>query len=533
MTNRRTSSLRNRGRTTATAVAVTAVAALTAGCGGGSGGEQDQGTPNASATPCGVADSLTFGNGAGPSTLDPGTIDQSASLYIQPAYEPLIRRDPSGEYVPGLAVEWGYVGEGNTQFQIQLREGVTFPDGGELNAEGVVAHFTYLQQAGGTSGGLLAGATFTVDGPLQLTINLAAPNPILEELLSQDWVIGMVISPVALQNPAALGTSTAGAGQYELDTSRTVAGDTYVYTANPDYWDPSAIHYDEMTIRVVSNPNSLLSALSTGELDAGIGDFTTATAARGAGLQVAAQPTVWQGLGLFDRAGSLAAPLADQRVRQAINFAIDRDAVTEALYAGDGVPTSEIALPGSEDYSEDTADFYAYDPDRARELLTEAGYPDGFTLDVLSTDFANIGTAGQAVAGQLEQVGITVNLVQEEVNSYIQDLFSASYPAAAVGLGSPPVHISATLAVAASGPFNPFKTEDAELADLYTRAAAAAPADRAELNQQIVARVQELAWFAPVTFTPVYYYGSSTTGGLVVNEQNRLLDPVNLFSTQC
>jgi len=532
MTKRRAHQLRTRGRTAATAVAATAVAALVTGCGGGTAGSQ-QGTPNASAEPCGVADSLVFATGAAPATLDPGTIDQSASTFIQPAYEPLIRRDQDGQYVPALATEWGYVGEGNTAFQLTLREGVTFPDGGELTAQGVVDHFTYLQQAGGTAAAQLAGWTFTVDGPTQLTIQLASPNPIMDELLSQDWVIGMVVSPVALQDPSGLGTATAGAGEYVLDPARTVAGDTYVYTANPDYWDPSAIHYDELTIRVISNPNSLLSAMQTGEVDAGIGDFTTASAARGAGLQVAAQPTVWQGLGLFDRSGSIAAPLADQRVRQAINYAIDREAVTTALYAGDGVPTSEIALPGSDDYNEDTADLYAYDPDKARQLLAAAGYPDGFALDVLSTDFASIGTAGQAVAGQLEQVGITVNLVQEEVNSYITDLFSASYPAAAVGLGSPPVHISATLAVAPTGPFNPFRTEDAELEQLYTQAAAASPEERTALNQRIVARVQELAWFAPVTFTPVYYYGSTTTGGLVVGEQNRLLDPVDLFSTEC
>lgn len=478
------------------------------------------------------SEQLTFAVSAASPTLDPALVNQAFSTFLQPAYEPLIRRNPAGEYVPGLAVDWGYVGEGNTQFALQLREGVTFSDGAALTAEGVKQHFEYMQ-AGAANGPQLAGMTFEVTGPLELTMNMATPNPILEELLSQDWVIGMVISPDALGAPDQLATTTAGAGQYILDTDATVSGDTYVYRSNPNYYDPSQVHFDTMIIRAIANPNSILNAMQTGEVDAGVGDFTTAEAARAAGLQVEAQPTVWQGLGLLDRDGALSEPLADQRVRQAINYAIDREAITTALYAGDGIASSEIALPGSEDFNEATADMYAYDPDKARELLAEAGYPDGFTVPAISTNFANIGLAGQAVAAQLAEVGITLELDEREVNGYIEGLFGATAPVAALGLGSPPIYISATVALTPTAPFNPFKTEDAELTDLYQAAAAAGPDERAGINQQIVARVQELAWFAPVTYTPVYVFGAADLGGIEVNPQNRLQNPVEIFSTEC
>lgn len=478
------------------------------------------------------AESLVFAVSAASPTLDPATLNQAASTFIQPAYEPLIRRSPSGDYVPGLAVEWGYVGEGNTEFAITLRDGVTFSDGAGLTAEGVKAHFEYMQTSP-VNGQLLAGATFEVNGPLDLTMKLATPNPLLEELLSQDWVIGMVISPDALAAPEQLATSTAGAGQYVLDTGASLSGDTYVYRANPNYYDPAQVHFDTLTVRVITNPNSILNALQSGEVDAALGDFTTAEGARSAGLLVEAQPTVWQGLGLLDRGGTLSAPLGDQRVRQAINYAIDREAITEALYAGDGIASSEVALPGSEDFNEETADMYPYDPDKARALLAEAGYPDGFTLPTISTGFANIGLAGQAIAAQLAEVGITLELDEREINGYVGGVFGAEAPAAVLGLGSPPVYIGATVALMPTSPFNPFKTEDAELMDLYQQAAAAGPDERPAIDQQIVARVQELAWFAPVTFTPVYVYGAPELGGIEMNERNRLQNPVEIFSTEC
>lgn len=513
------------------AVLATAVLAMTA-CSGNSGSDQPAGAPNTSATACGVADSLTFATTTPSPTLDPAMINQAASLFLQPAYEPLIRRSPEGEYVPGLATEWGYVGEGNKEFRLVLREGVTFSDGAELTAEGLKKHFEYVQKSP-VNGLLLAGMTFEVDGPLELTMKMQTPNPILDELLSQDWVIGMVLSPKALDNPEQLGTSTAGAGEYILDEDQTVAGDRYVYTANPDYYDADAVHFKTLTIQVIANNNSILSALKTGEIDAALGDFTTAQGARSANLQVVAQPTVWQGLALFDRAGSVSKPLGDVRVRQAINYAIDREAIAKALYAGDGLPASQIALPGSEDYNEDTADLYAYDPDKARELLAEAGYADGFTVEAASTSFANIGLAGQAVAAQLDKVGIELELKEKDVNAYFQDVITAATPVAVVGLGSPPMHISAGVELLPTGPFNPFKTENRELTELYTQAASAEPQGRAELNQQITALVQEEAWFAPVTYTPVYVYGSQDLGGLIVNKKNRVLNPVEIFSTKC
>ncbi len=524
-------SIRAASVTCSLALAATLTLGACSSNGGGSTGPQ--GTPNQTAKACGVAPEMTFATAGTTATLDPGTIDQSASIFIQPAYEPLIRRNPQGEYVPGLATEWGYVGEGNKRFDLTLREGVTFSDGGALTPEGVKQHFEYIQNAGGPNAAQLAGMTFEVTGPLKVQLNLANPNPILEELLSQDWVIGLVASPKALANPKSLGTSTAGAGEYVLDTSQTVAGDHYVYTANPDYWDQEAIHFKKMTIRVIGNPNSILNALKTGEVDVAIGDYTTASGARAAGLQVAAQPTVWQGLGLFDRAGKMSEPLADVRVRQAINYAIDREAVTQALYSNDGLASSQIALPGSDDYSEATADFYAYDPERAEQLLEEAGYGEGFEVDALSTDFANIGLAGQAVAAQLEKVGIRLNLEEKDVNAYFEDTFSAQYPIVVSGLGSPPMHITGTLVLLPTGPFNPFKTEDKQLLSTYDEAAKAAPEERKTLNQQIVARIQEQGWFAPVTFTPVYYFGAADMGGLLVSEGNRLLNPVELFSTDC
>lgn len=475
--------------------------------------------------------SITMATAGDALTLDPKTIQQAVSAIIQPAYEPLIRRSPSGEYVPGLATSWEYVGDENTRFELQLREGVTFSDGGTLDAEGVKAHFEYM--ADGANSALIAGATFEVVDTYRVAINLATPNPLLEEILSQDWVLGFVISPTALASPESLGTTPAGAGQYILDAESTVAGDTYVYTANPDYWDQSQIHFEELRIRIIPNPDSVLNALRTGEVDFAVGDITTSQAAADAGLQVVGFPSVFQGLGMFDRSGTNAEALGDVRVRQAINYALDREALVTALYGPYGVPSSQIVPPGHEAYNDDTADFYTYDPDRARALLAEAGYGGGLRLDALSTGFANIGLAGQAVAGQLQEVGIELVLDEREVNGYIEALFGAQAPLAVVGLGSPPLHMAGGILLLPGALFNPFQTSDDDIVEWYNAAASASGDERLELERRIVAKVQEQGWFAPIGFTPVFYFGQADLGGLEVSGANKFVALTEVYRTDC
>jgi peptide/nickel transport system substrate-binding protein len=473
----------------------------------------------APATPV-VGDTLTFAYQAAPNSLDPGKVNQAFAQYIMPAYDPLIIKNLAGEYTPGLALSWKYTDLTNTTFEITLRDNVTFSDGAKLDAAGLKKFFEYVQKAGGAQAAFFAGQTYEVTSPLVLTMHLAGPNPIMPEVLDQIWAIGYPISPKALDNPDALGTSTAGAGQYVLDAGQTVAGDHYVYTASKTYWNPTAIHYKKVVIKVIANPNSTLQAMQTGQVDVAVGDYTTVSGAKSAGLQVFAVPTIWQGLGLLDRGGTMSKPLADVRVRQAINFAIDRKTITAALYGEYGIPSAQIQVPGGDGYDASLENYYDYNPAKAKELLAAAGYADGFELPVLSTQLANIGLAAQAIVDNLAAVGIKLKLVTAaDVNAYIGDLFGAKYPAAALGLGTQPIWLAGPIEFLPTATFNPFKTNDPELIALYSQAATSTAADRAVLDRKIVGRILTEAWFAPIGYSPVFTYATTKVAGAEVSAQ--------------
>lgn len=452
---------------------------------------------------------LRIGLQSGPGTLDPALINQAAQWYIDFAYSPLINAASDGTYRPGLATEWGYVGEGNTEFQLTLREGVKFADGSDLTAEGVKQHLEYVKGAGGQMSGTLATLeTIDLTGDLSLTLTFSEPNPDLPFYFSQSGVgIANVISPKGLEEPKGLGTMTAGAGPYILDESATVANDTYVYTPNPDYWNKEDIHWDKVTIKVIPNLNSLLNALKSGQIDFSTGDYTTAAEAEKAGLQVHFTPNVFSGLNLLDREGKLAPELADQRVRQAINYAIDRDAIVNAIYDKYGSPTTQTTHGVG--FVEALDGYYPYDPEKAKSLLAEAGYPDGFTLKVVSTPFFNGDTMVQAIAGQLEKVGITLDVdSKSDVNEYVSEMASGTYPAAWIGFGTLPMFVASQNLYGPSALFNAFKTTDDQLTDLTNQLAVASGDAVKDLSEKIEARLVELAWFAPVGWAPLGQYAT-------------------------
>jgi peptide/nickel transport system substrate-binding protein len=523
---RRRSSGRRAFLVAAAAVTLTATAACS-----GTGGTDGRGAANTGA-PSGVGEQLTLAYPAAPNNLDPAKINQSAALFVTPAYDPLIRRASDGSLEPGLAESWEYVGTDNTVFELTLRSGVTFSDGAELDAAGVVAHLEYVQAAGGPQAGYLVGASFAAPEPMTVRITFGTPNPLAPDILTQDYVIGDVISPAALADPEQLAGSSAGAGPYTLDPEATVAGDHYTYVANPDYWNKDQVHYRKMVLRVITDPNTALNAIRTEQVDVTLGDYSTVEAAKSAGLQVAQVPFVFAGLAFLDRDGSLVPALGDVRVRQAINYALDRETISEALLGEYGLPTEQTGIPGTDDHVEADAGRYAYDPDKARELLAEAGYADGFDLTVLSTPPAGIGAMAQVVADQLSKVGIRVSLQTKDPNGYMSDLASGRYPAAAIGYGAQPTYIEGPgLFLPSAAVFNPRKSEDPELTALYATLAGASEDERPAAAQAVQHRLIEQAWFAPVVFSPVFYYAAPDLGGLAVTPQSPIPNLVDWYPT--
>ncbi|WP_433432604.1 ABC transporter substrate-binding protein [Nonomuraea sp. CA-141351] len=476
-----------------------AVLVLGAGCG----------TASRSSGPKSTARTLQVGQSLPPVSLDPARSGGESALYVGAAYDPLIYRAPDGTYQPRLATSWRYTDKGNTAFELTLRQGVTFSDGTPLTAAAVKANIDYFRQAAGQAAAFLAPITqVEVAGDRTVRLGLSAPHPQLPALFSQDFFAGNLISPAAIAQPAKLAAQTFGAGPYTLASEETVANDHYTYVRNPAYWNAGDQHYDKIVIRVLPNENTALAALKTGQADVIAGSYAIVGGAKSAGLQVASTPNVVFGLQLNDRTGKLSQPLGKQQVRQALNFSVDRQKITTALLGEYGVPTEQLAASGQDGYN-DTA-FYTYDKARARRLLAEAGYPDGFRLPVLipSTP-AFFKDIVQAVAADLREVGVTLEITAKEPAAAVMEL--SKYPASSLGWGVlPPYFMGRGLWLRDAIGMNPFHSADDVLQDLDAKAAAADESSRAELDRRIVRRVTELGWFLPVCLSPVFFLHRDT-----------------------
>jgi peptide/nickel transport system substrate-binding protein len=476
---------------------------------------------------------LTVGELAPAITLNPA-LQAGDALYdfILPAYDPLILRGPTGTLEPDLATSWGYVGKGNETFELTLRKGVRFSDGSALTASGVAASLTYDESTKSGESEFLDGMTFTPTGKYSLRITSATPDPMIALALTQSYQ-GFVISPEALKDPSKLGTTTDGAGEYVLNASQTVIGSRYTYTPNPYYWNKSQIHYQKIVLRVVANASSEIDALKTGQIDyfEDANPDLSRSALAADHLKAVSIPQIWDGLNLIDRSGKLTSALANLKVRQALNYAVDRKVLSSALEHGYGTPTDETARPGGDGWV--STQYYSYDPAKARQLLSEAGYPHGFSMPVV--DFApEQATLTEAMCGELASVGVQCVITNASTAAeYLDDGFTAGKSSVVgVGWGLDTIFEQGPELLLPTAEFNPYHTTSSTLDKLWDEAAGVTGASEAKLDQEVESYVVEQAWFIPVTTASLFYYYRPTITGVTGTPGNPLPDLVWLHAAK-
>jgi peptide/nickel transport system substrate-binding protein len=453
-----------------------------------------------------------------PLSLNPalnGTSDDSNFTALD--YDSLIYQAPNGTFEPDLAASWHYVGTGNKEFELTLRSGVKFSDGSPLTAQAVKNSLDYYRKVIGPEQSLISALTsVTVSGPLTVDLHFSSPVPDAPLLLSAEYEAGAIIGPKGLADPSSLTTSSDGAGQYTYDGAASVTNSAYTYVANPNYWNPSAVHYKKIVIHIIGQPSSVLSALQTGQVAAASGATSTVAQAKSAGMDVVPTPFGTWTLVLDDRAGTVSKPLASLQVRQAINYAIDRSGIVKAVAGGYGVPTDEaLGIPGTSAYSNSLANYYSYNVSKAKALMAAAGYANGFTLPVLSESILDANDSiVQAVASDLAQIGITVKLttVSASLSQFFGDALSKQYPAVfwLTGGGNDAYTSGQSFIPTAGTPLNPMGSTDPQVTSLYNQANAAPVAQQAALYQQLQDRLVKLAWFAPVYQADDIYYMTSS-----------------------
>jgi peptide/nickel transport system substrate-binding protein len=467
---------------------------------------------------------LTVVSVVAPQTLDPAKTPQNNAWFEQLAYEPLIVRKSDGSFAPGLASSWQYEGSDNTKFVLNLRPGVTFSDGGKLTAQNVVDHLAYVQKSPGQMAPFLADDTFVATGPMTVTITAKAPNPNFREILTQDYIIGGVISPAGLKATDSLGTKTLGAGPYQLDPNQTVAGSRYTYVPNPNYYDQSAVHWSKVVIRVITSPQAALNAVRSGAADVSVGDPSTLDAARKAGLTVAAAPLLWSGVVLADRDGKMAVQLKDPKVRQALNFATDRQSITNALFKGIGEPTVQITVPNGPGFDPALNSTYPYDTNKAKQLLAQAGYPNGFALRLTTPQYQQLNLIAQALQQQWKQVGVDLQITdQPNPTKFASDTFGGKYPAFMIAFGQLPIWMQGPSLYLPKAAYNPFHNSDSTLQSLYDQSSKANGGNKAALDQKVIAQLTNGAWFVPVVSTSLPYYAGKKVGNVQTSAGEPLL----------
>lgn len=397
---------RNLGRRLGAAVAVAAIATLGLAACAGPGATGSSGSPKERGV-------LNVTSVSAPSTLNPAASGNgSDAVYQQLAYAPLIQIDSEGALVPGLAEKWGYEGEGNTTFSLTLRDGLKFADGTPLDGAAVAASLNYFaKNATGPAAAAFSTLSAAADGAKGVTITSSVANPVIADLVSTRFLGGNIISPAGLASPDALGTKTFGAGAYVLDSDQSLSGDHYTFVPNKNYYDQKGIHFDKVVVKVVTNPSSAIQAMKTGQIDAVAGDSTTVKSARDAGLTVLNAPSSWTGAFVLDTAGEVTPALGKVEVRQAMNYAIDRTAIAKAVFGEFASPVQQPNDPGFDAFDEKLEGTYDLDLAKARSLLADAGYPDGFTVTwAYPTYEPQTAKVVQAMASQLSEIGIKAEL---------------------------------------------------------------------------------------------------------------------------
>ncbi|MFT4215012.1 MAG: ABC transporter substrate-binding protein [Microbacterium sp.] len=438
--------------------------------------------------------------------------------YWQPVYDTLLVLDTDAQLQPNLATEWSY-DETNTALSLTLRDDVTFTDGTAFDADAVKANLEHFAQGSGSNASMLAAVSdVEVVDDTHVVITLSQPDPGLTNYLST--VAGAMASPAALGDDS-IATEPAGSGPYVLDADESVAGATYVYERNEDYWNPDAFPYDTVTITVMEETTARLNALRSGEIDGALADQKSAAEAESAGLTLNVHRLDWQGLIIADRDGSTVEALGDPLVRQALNYALDRDLYVENVLEGRGVASTQVFNEQSAAFVAELDESYSYDPEKAKQLLAEAGYADGFTVQM--PQMSAFATLNDIVEQELADIGITVEWAKVVTEDYIPTVQTGEYGMFIMQLSSGNEWRDIYKSISPEGPWNPLASSDADTESLIAAAAAATNEEEytgllQELNEHIV----EQAWFAPIAFVDTIYV---TADGVSVTPQPQNVVP--------
>lgn len=366
-------------------------------------------------------------------SLDPNGSNDIPSYDVQRnIFETLIKQDQNMELIPGLAKEWENVEDNVWEFKLQ--EGVTFHDGSPFNAEVVKANLErILDPDVASSQAQLFEMITDIEVVDEYTVRITTEYPFapLPAHLAHP-VSGMVSLELIEEDYAAMeegeepgsviNNNPIGTGYFKFD--EWVPGQYVRLVKNEDYWGEQAL-LDSVTFKVVPEDLTRIAELNTGDthISSPLNSSDVEQIEQTDGVSVHQQNSVSYAYVGFNMAKE---PFDDKRVRQAITMAIDKDMIIEGIYNGYGTAANGPIPPDVPGHDESVED-HEYNVEKAKELLAEAGYEDGFSTTIWTNDDrARIDTATN-IQAQLEEVGIDVEVEILEWGAYLEQTANGNH----------------------------------------------------------------------------------------------------------
>ncbi len=357
--------------------------------------------------PSGEPGAITIAVTTEPSTLDPQAVnDRSSRVVTANLFESLLGRNAATELVPVLATDFPEAVDDDT-WRFSIREGVTFHDGSELNAQAVadslnrMLHPDYETQRSSYIRNISSAEVvddYTVD------IHTDGINAVLPLQIAQLPVIAPGTADTVGENPV-------GTGPYVFDSWD--RGQQISAVRNADYWG-DAPSIERFTVRFIPDKQTSLAALQAGEVDLVLDILPEQVDLVPQPLSVPATEFSYMTINAYRE------ELSSPEVRVALNLAVDKDLLAETLYEGYARPNNAQHLaPGMLGFNPNLGP-HPYDPDRAAQLVVDAGYPDGFRIDI----YAPIGRylrgveTAQFVAQSLNDIGLDARVQLAEWNTF-------------------------------------------------------------------------------------------------------------------
>ena len=346
-------------------------------------------------------------------------------------FEGLVKPDPNGNLMNAVASDYS-ISEDGLVYTFTLREGVKFHNGDEVTAEDVKYS---LERCAGILDGTALMSTLSAEKGGITSVDILDSQTVQVSVGSAN--MELIYSFTAAIIPAGSGEEAeahpVGTGPFSFVSYKPQEG--VVLARNADYWQSGLPYLDEVTFKIVNSPDTALLDLQGGSIDI-YPYLTDSQAAELSGsFQVMSAPSnVVQALFLNNADETL----SDVRVRQAICYALDKDSVNEFVFGGNGAIISSAMLPTLQDFYVDVNDVYGTgaNAEKAKELLADAGYPDGIELEIkVPSNYEVHMQTAEVVAEQLKEAGINAVIAPVEWGTWLDEVYNGrNYQATISGI---------------------------------------------------------------------------------------------------